>query len=1055
MAQFQIGSKVIETNSGKHGTVVGVDPYRRGRQTYKVTFEKGEVEIKLEADLHADFDLSDPFERCKSGIFGSYSEYSKKNTTFKINNSNNSTISSLKASKTLFRAYQFKPLLKFLNSPNRRLLVADEVGLGKTIEAGHIMLELKARRELRNVLIVCPMSLQVKWKAELFEKFGLSFKIYDSNKELITDLQDHAHDVHAIINYEKIRMPRSKEKDGEDAKTSKSKETTNLVSYLTESSNRFSLVLCDEAHKMRNRETQTYKGAEIIMSTADAALFLTATPVMISEENLYNLLHLLDNTRYFNYQIFLNRMAENRPFVEALTCLNNDKMPLKDILMQLVTSIVEITFSANDSEIYSSSSKISDLFQNDPVFKEIIALMKGEEDTKKIRARLQYLLSSMSVMNTVFSRTRKREVTTDMSQAERSPHACKVDLHNDEQKEFDNVINDYTNDNSWTDDWGEEHMSQGKSLGLVQRKRQIASSVYGFLNDEHDLDKGIDRYQNFPDAKVEMLAKIINEVWQSGTKKLVVFAVFRRTLKYLAIRLKKLGFNALIIHGQIENRAELLHQFKTDPNVQVLLSSEVGSEGLDMQFCNSMVNYDLPWNPMVVEQRIGRIDRFGQKAKIVNIYNIVVAGSIQEEIYMRLLERIGIFKGTIGDMEAILDAPVNGGMSIQDVYNKMEKEFFTMELSAADRERKISEVERAIENEKENLQHLQEGLSNTLTNDAYFRDEINRILYKNAYVTEHELQNYLESVIREKLTTCRLEEVKKGIMEFQVAQSDSSALRNFLAQYEDRSSDESRINASQFKYKVADSQKFLLTFNQQTAYEDPTLNYFNIYHPMIQACLNYFKQNDDQNKTSFSYSLRADELLHEGEVYYMGLYQLTTNRMVQGVKKTAGDLLPVLYNISKDELVEDQDIIDRIFRRSQIEGYERNVSNKDVQVELIENMKSDFTFAVSEEKKRRIEESSRQIESDRQRNIQQTMEYYKSRIENHKNNISNWENELQWNFDYLDEKEIRNKQGAIRLAKANIGILEKERDERIELINQDTPPTIEDKILSVNLVTII
>ena len=1055
MAQFQIGSKVIETNSGKHGTVVGVDPYRRGRQTYKVTFEKGEVETKLEADLHADFDLSDPFERCKSGIFGSYSEYSKKNTTFKISNSNNSTISSLKASKTLFRAYQFKPLLKFLNSPNRRLLVADEVGLGKTIEAGHIMLELKARRELRNVLIICPMSLQEKWKAELFEKFGLSFKIYDSNKDLITDLQDRAHDVHAIINYEKIRMPRSKDKDGEEPKTPKTKETTNLVSYLTESSNRFSLVLCDEAHKMRNRETQTYKGAEIIMSTADAALFLTATPVMISEENLYNLLHLLDNTRYFNYQIFLNRMAENRPYVEALTCLNNDKMPLKDILMQLLTSMVEISFSANDSEIYSSSSKIADLFQNDPVFKEIIELMNGEEDTKKIRARLQYLLSSMSVMNTVFSRTRKREVTTDMSQAERSPHACKVDLHKDEQEEFDRVINDYTDDNSYVDDWGEERMSFGKMLGLVQRKRQIASSVYGFLNDEEDLDKGIDRYQSYPDAKVEMLAKIINEVWQSGTKKLVVFAVFRRTLKYLAIRLKKLGFNALIIHGQIENRAELLHQFKTDPNIQVLLSSEVGSEGLDMQFCNSMVNYDLPWNPMVVEQRIGRIDRFGQKAKVVNIYNIVVAGSIQEEIYMRLLERIGIFKGTIGDMEAILDAPVNGGMSIQDVYNKMEKEFFTKDLSAADRERKISEVERAIENEKENLQHLQEGLSNTLTNDAYFRDEINRILYNNAYVTEQELQNYLESVIRQKLTTCSLEPVRKGIMEFKVAQSDANSLRNFLAQYEDHTSDENRINASLFKRKVEDTQKFLLTFSQEAAYDDPTLAYLNIYHPMIQACLNYFKQNDDQNKTSFSYSLRSDELLHEGEVYYMGLYQLTTSRMVQGVKKTAGDLLPVVYNIANDELVEDQDIIDRIYRRSQIEGAERNASNSDVQAEIIENMKSDFTFAVSEEKKRRIEESTRQIESDRQRNIQQTMEYYKSRIENHKNNISNWEDELQWYFDNLDDKEIRSKQGAIRLAKANISMLEKERDERIDLINQDTTPTIEDKILSINLVTII
>ena len=177
--------------------------------------------------------------------------------------------------------------------------------------------------------------------------------------------------------------------------------------------------------------------------------------------------------------------------------------------------------------------------------------------------------------------------------------------------------------------------------------------------------------------------------------------------------------------------------------------------------------------------------------------------------------------------------------------------------------------------------------------------------------------------------------------------------------------------------------------------------------------------------------------------------------MVQGVKKTAGDLLPVVYNIANDELVEDQDIIDRIYRRSQIEGAERNASNSDVQAEIIENMKSDFTFAVSEEKKRRIEESTRQIESDRQRNIQQTMEYYKSRIENHKNNISNWEDELQWYFDNLDDKEIRSKQGAIRLAKANISMLEKERDERIDLIKQDTTPTIEDKILSINLVTII
>ena len=1048
MAQFKIGDPVVKIDSDAHGTVINVRS-GRGRVIYTVVFGDGTQSTVLEPDLRADFDVSDPFERCKSGIFGSYSDYSKKNTTFKIKNSNNSTISSLKASRTLFRAYQFKPLLKFLNSPNRRLLVADEVGLGKTIEAGHIMPELKARKELRNVLIVCPKSLQEKWKAELYEKFGLTFKIVDTAKELINDLNAKTGTVRAIVNYEKIRGRKSKVK--EDG-TKKDTMPNTLIEYLMEHPQRFSMVLCDEAHKMRNRETQTYKGAEVLMNLADTALFLTATPVMISQENLYNLLHLLDNSRFFRYDIFENRMAENRPFIKALSQVNNN-VPLKIIKEQLLMSEVKQHYYSNEQEIFSEYTTIHDIFQEDPIFQEIMDLCDGEDNTK-VRARLQYLFSSMSMMNSVFSRTRKREVTTDFSQTERKPHPVKIDLTPDEQEVFDECIDQYSDDNSYTDEWGDDHLTLGGALGLVQKKRMIASSVWACANDDSDLERGYDAYSDCRDAKVEKLLEVIKEVFAYGTHKLIVFALFRKTLRYLQIRLKKAGYNAVVIHGQINNRDEILQQFKTDDNIQILLSSEVGSEGLDMQFCNSMVNYDLPWNPMVVEQRIGRIDRFGQKSPVVNIYNFIVAGSIQEEIYIRLLERIGIFQGTVGDMEAILDAEIHYDgeeMTIQKVYSKMEKEFFTKQLTQQEREKKIAEVEQAIANEKEHLQHLQEGLSNTLTNDAYFRDEISRILNNNSYVTKEELQNFMMAAIRQKLTTCNMDKIKEDVWEFKIPVSQPTVLKNFLTQYCPLN-DEYSISLNQFKRKIDDKLKFLITFSQDVAFDDRSIYYLNIYHPMIQACLKFFEENADETKTSFSYSLCADGLLQEGARYYMGIYEIDSQRMVQGVKKKNSVLLPVVFNLQTDRIEENQDVIDRIYRRSQVEGAEHNATNEDIKAETIDNMSYDFAEYVSGEIRSRLEEEKRQTESDRQRNEQQTKEYYRSRIAGFEATIKEESWKLEWD---IDDKERLATTRRVQLAKNQIGILERERDERLARINEDRQIQMQDKLISLNLITII
>lgn len=1050
MAKYSIGDKVIKSGTESRGTIIDVMPPRRGRQLYRVSWDNC-ITDELEVNLTADCNVSDPYDRCTHGIFGSYSEYSIINTTFKIRSSNNSTISSLKASKTLFRAYQFKPLLKFLNSPNRRLLVADEVGLGKTIEAGHIMLELKARRQLRHVLIICPKSLQKKWKDELLFKFGLSFKIYDKANDLVNDMHNTHMPIHAIVNYEKIRLKRAKA--NEEEVKSNDGLPSNIVDYLSSNAFKFSLVLCDEAHKMRNRETQTYKGAEIIMTQTDAALFLTATPVMISTENLYNLLHLLDNTRYYNYQIFDNRLKENRPFVEALTNLNNH-VPLSKISKDLAEAEIVTRFFSDETEIYSKVMTVGKTFEKDVMYQEIQRMLNGEDNMKN-RARLQYLISSMSMMNNVFSRTRKREVTTDLSQAERKPHMRKVNLTPTEREAFDHVIEEYIDDNSYTDEWGEEVLTQGGSLGLVQKKRQVASSVFAYLNSESSLDAGVDEYADFEDSKFVELLRIIDEVFKHGTKKIIIFALFRRTLKYLQIRFRKHGFGTLMIHGLIDNRTQILDEFKNNPEAHILLSSEVGSEGLDMQFCNSMVNYDLPWNPMVVEQRIGRIDRFGQKSPTVNIYNIIVADSIQEDIYIRLLDRIGIFRGTIGDMEAILDAPFEkgGSVTIQDVYNKLEKDLYTSRLTEEEKERKLKEIELAVANEKENIQHLEEGLDNALTNDAYFKDEINRIQNNNAYVTEIELRNYLESVIRKELTTCSLIESEKDVFELQIAPSNPRILQNFLTMYHP-GGDENEATFRLFKHEIEDQMTIRMTFNQQKAYNDNKLMFVNIYHPIIQACLSYFDKNNDKAKTSFCYALSHDEKLKVGQSFYLVVYQIRINRKVMGIIKHYETLLPFLYSIQKQEVVNDEDIVNHVFSLSQTQGKEHNANNADINPEMLQDMRYDFAEVLSMEKKNRIVELNLQIESDRQRNEQQTKEYYASVIENQRRFIHNWTMEIDL-LGESDERRTRSLSGIIRLAQNRIDQYRKEEQERLSQINEDSQIEINEEIISLNLITII
>lgn len=1034
MTKFQKGDKVINVNSNEQGVITLVLAGGRGRQLYKVKYGSEEKDT-LESNIIPDTDIDDPFECCKRGLFSSYIDFSRINTTYKINNTSNNTISSLKASKTIFKPYQFKPLLKYLNSNNRRLLIADEVGLGKTIEAGHILLELSARKELKNALIICPKMLHIKWKTELKDKFNFNFKIFESKKDFANELSYGP--IKGIVSYETIRS----------SIDDKDNEQNSVLQKIIEDKINFDIIICDEAHRMRNSNTQTFKGAEkIFKDNAKSIIFLTATPIMISEANLFNLLNLMDEKQFGNSSIFSSYLSVNKPFINAIIQLNNN-VSFQTIKEDLSQAEIKIQFPNN-----VNITRVDQWYQSVPLYNKIIEDLSTKEDNNESRVQLQFDLSSMSTINNIFTRTRKRDVTTDWSQAVRVPKTVKVTLHSEEREQFDDVIEQYYQDYVYVDEYGEEKLLKGHSLGLIQKKRMVASSVFAYLNDAEDLNNGVDKFLKYQDAKFEELIKIINEVVVTNNKKLIVFALFRNTLKYLEIRLKKQNFNAAIIHGDIKDRNSVIENFRNNPDVNILLSSEVGSEGLDLQFCDALVNYDLPWNPMVVEQRIGRIDRFGQKSQVVNLYNLIVEDSIQEEIYDRLLDRIGIFRSSIGDLEAILEKD-NGAITLKEELIRLEKKFYCTNLSKEEREKKIESIERAILREKRHLEEISTGLTDTITNDVYFKNEIERIQTNYRYITEKEILNYLNSIIEVHLSTCSIVKIDDNYFKFLIPQSDNKILINFLYKYIPVDNYDNELLFKEFIERIRGVSEFKFSLNQEIAFNDRSVIYINAYHPIILAARSYFDEYKNNNKAfQFGISInnfRDIDRIVKGD-YLLAIYCFNYSKSWLNSFKEFELLVPILYNIDKDVFIKDSDISERFLGECQLFA-----SINQTPLILDENIIDEYRFNLAEYINKVhidfINDKKMRLDTSKSMEMQQTEEYYNNRINNIEERINDYEDKIKYT---LDNKE---KSNLIKILPATRGQLQSmidDRDKALKTIKESKIISKEPKIVSISQIKV-
>lgn len=1051
MAKFKPGDTIINIQSSQKGIVCEVCPPARGRQLYRVRYDES-IETCLEQNIDGFFEIENPFERVRKGIYGNRDQFVLVNTTYKINNSNNNTISSLKASKTLFKAYQFKPLLKFLNSTSRRILIADEVGLGKTIEAGHILLELKAREEFETALIVCPNSLKIKWQIELQEKFGLSFKIYESLSDAVEDLKTHPHTARGILNYEKIRVKR---KD-ENRKKEDYESTNTLIEFLQSGQRKYSVILCDEAHKVRNNETQTYRGLTKVLEYADSVVFLTATPMMLGENDLYNLLHLLEPYDYDNQEVFRNLINANRPFVKAVSMLNANE-PLDDIKNLLINGDIRKIHEIGD-DFYTIDSTVKEVYSGIPLYEKILELL-DQDDSIALRAQLQSDISAMSSINNVFSRTRKREVSTDeRQQTERNAHKINVSLSMSERTIYNEVINDYLESKGGMEYniYGEEELPRGAILGLIQKKRMVASSVNGcrlFTKNDCDVDafcNDVASQKNLPDAKIDSLIEIFTGVRKAGALKVIVFSIFKFTVRYLAIRLLSMGYKVFAIHGDIKERNNIIQEFKVCRDFCVLLSTEVGSEGLDMQFCSHLVNYDLPWNPMVVEQRIGRIDRFGQKAAQIHIYNLVVQNSIQDLIYDRLLARIGVFQGLIGDLEMILE-------EMTESFLKLENDLYGMNLSSTAQEKKIRDIEKAIENQKIQLEQVEEGMANALSNDIYFQNEISKIRDHKLYVTEEELKNYVRMLVSEKLRTCAFEKKNEYEYSFSVPKSTPTVLTNFITANQPVGADFEELFRVYRRLLLEDFRENsfrILTFDQEYAFENKFTDYVNIYNPIIVAASVYFKNSiSDIGKTfQLNYELPVGIDIAKG-LYYLAVYSVATKRKIMAKDISSDVLVPVLYNVKEDFTIIDEDVNMKVFGDIQDNAkfFDNSRFTETLSSKRCANMESDFTAFISDYVERRKAEIAIRDDSQKELRLRQLEEYYQARIQKEEKNIKNEEDIIEW---LHDEKEIARVKNRLQLANNRLKNLRISKENAFEKINFTLPPTITHSLISLSKVVI-
>lgn len=446
--------------------------------------------------------------------------------------------------------HQLETAKQVIENMNGKAILADEVGLGKTIEAGLILKEYMIRGLVKKVLILVPASLVTQWASELNSKFFIP---------AVTQRKSYVWEQYDVV-----------VSSIDTAKRSPHREIINGLDY--------DLIIIDEAHKLKNNKTKNYEFVQNLKKKF--CLLLTATPIQNRIEEIFNLVSLLKPGHLGSETAFYEKYKRD-------------------------------SRSLNDDE------------------------------------HLKELVNKVMIRN--------RRADTGIEWTKRKVETIPIEI-TEQEKELYNAITELKSEGDWT---------QGSAFSVMTLQREACSSreaVYHTL--KNMLEKQENPSQAYKDkiqyliSKVEAVgqnskAKKALELIQSIDDKVIIFTEYRATQLYLQWFLKQHGITSVPFRGGFKRGKKDWMRELFQKQAQVLIATEAGGEGINLQFCHHIINFDLPWNPMRLEQRIRRIHRLGQE-KDVMIYNFAIKDTVEEHILKLLYEKIHLFEKVIGELDDIL-----------------------------------------------------------------------------------------------------------------------------------------------------------------------------------------------------------------------------------------------------------------------------------------------------------------------------------------------------------------------------------------------------------------